>query len=222
MDVTSAVLLKGAWCALEQCGNLLRDAIFLHSVKAYPSAVALAMIGREELGKHRMLLDEWRKSRDTGKLPSIEAIRSACADHVDKQRRAVLGLTFRAEADSAFGKAISTKIKRKPQDTEYREAEKVLQAALNHLEKRTPDARHAARVQALYVDLNEAGTDWNRPLHVSQDESKKLLSDAANDYASQQHRLNPELLREMDDLRLAEALEAWDQRSHLPPPVWPE
>ena len=75
MDVTSAVLLKGAWYALEQCGSLLRDAVLLYRAKAYPSAVALAMIGREELGKHRMLLEEWRKSQDTGKLPSVEPFR---------------------------------------------------------------------------------------------------------------------------------------------------
>lgn len=222
MDVTSTVLLKGAWYALEQCGKLLQDAVRLHHVGAYPSGVALAMFGREELGKHRMLLDEWRKSQDTGQLPSVEAIQSACTDHVDKQRRALLGLTFTAEGGSALATAIGTQMKHKPQDTEYQEAEKVIQAALKSLAKRTPDARHAARMQALYVDLNDSGADWNRPLNISQDESKKLLSDAANDYAGQRDRLNLDLLRGMGDLRLAEALEAWDQRPYLPAPVWPE
>lgn len=222
MDVTSAVLLKGAWYALEQCGNLLRDAVLLYRAKAYPSAVALAMIGREELGKHRMLLEEWRKSQDTGKLPSVEAIQTACADHVDKQRRALLGLTFTGEGGSALDAAIRTRMNHKPQDSEYQEAEKVIQAALKGLAKRAPDARHTARMHALYVDLKDSGADWNRPLHVPQDESKKLLGDAANDYAGQWGRLNPDLLRAMGDPRLAEALEAWDQRPDLPPPVWPE
>ena len=110
----------------------------------------------------------------------------------------------------------------KSQDTEYQEAEKVIQAALKGLAKRAPDARHAVRMHALYVDLKDSGADWNRPLHVSEDESKKLLGDAANDYAGQWDRLNPDLLRAKGDPRLAEVLEAWDQRPLLPPPVWPE
>lgn len=222
MDVSSAVLLKGAWYALEQCGNLLRHAVLLYRAQAYPSAVALAMTGREELGKHRMLLEEWRKSQDTGKLPSVEAIQTACADHIDKQRRAVLGLTFIGEGGSALDAAIRTQMKHKPQDKEYQEAEKIIQAAFKGLAKRAPDARHAARMHALYVDLEDSGADWNRPLHVAQDESKKLVGDASNDYAGQSDRLNPDRLRAMGDAKLAEALEAWKGRPSLPEPIWPE
>jgi AbiV family abortive infection protein len=94
VDVAASVLLKGAWYALEQCGILLRDASVLYNEKAYPSAVALAMIGREELGKYRMLLEEWRKAGSTKKLPTVEAIQDGCAEHIDKQKRAVLGVTF--------------------------------------------------------------------------------------------------------------------------------
>src|SRR6266567_6412614 len=94
MDVAAPVLLRGAWYSLEQCGRLLSDAIVLYREKSYSSAVALAMIGREELGKYRMLLDEWRKSEATGKYPTVYATQTACADHVDKQRRSLLCLTF--------------------------------------------------------------------------------------------------------------------------------
>jgi len=52
MDVVAApVLLRGAWYSLEQCGHLLSDAVTLYRGKSYSSSVALAMIGREELGK---------------------------------------------------------------------------------------------------------------------------------------------------------------------------
>jgi hypothetical protein len=54
MDVVAPVLLKGAWYPLEQCGRLLSDAVALYRQKSYSTAVALAMIGREELGKYRM------------------------------------------------------------------------------------------------------------------------------------------------------------------------
>lgn len=222
MRVTSAVLLKGAWYALEQCGNLLRDAMVLYRVKAFPSAVALAMIGREELGKHRMLLAEWRKSRATGTLPSVEAIETACADHIDKQRQALLGLTFITEGGSALDTAVRTRMKHNPQDIQYQEAGKVIQNALKSLAKRSPEDRHTARMQALYVDLNECGTDWNRPSCFPQDQAKKLLGDAANDYAGQRERVTPDLLRALDQPELAKAIEAWDERSKLPPPIWPE
>src|SRR6266478_4621897 len=119
MDVAASVLLKGALYALEQCGILLRDAAGLYRAKAYPSAVALAMIGREELGKYRMLLQEWRDAESSGKLPAVEAIQAACADHIEKQKRAVLGLTFTADGPSTFGAAIAAQIKHKPQDAEY-------------------------------------------------------------------------------------------------------
>ncbi len=49
-----------------------------------------------------MLLDEWRKSEGTGKCPTVDAIQTACEDHVDKQRRALLGLTFTTENASAL------------------------------------------------------------------------------------------------------------------------
>src|SRR5437870_6122269 len=221
MDVIAPVLLRGAWYSLEQCGRLLSDAIVLYREKSYSSAVALAMIGREELGKHRMLLDEWRKSEGTGKYPTIDAIQTG-ADHVDKQRRALLSLTFTTENTSALGTAIRIQMKHKPQDTEYQQAEKVIQTALKSLAKRAPDDRHAARMRALYVDLQDSGSDWSRPSEVSRDDAKKLLSDAANDYAGQRDRLNPDLLGALGDPKLADALEAWHERPVLPEPVWPE
>jgi AbiV family abortive infection protein len=221
MDVIAPVLLRGAWYSLEQCGRLLSDAIVLYREKSYSSAVALAMIGREELGKHGMLLDEWRKSEGTGKYPTVDSIQTS-AHHVHKQRRALLGLTFTTENTSALGTAIRTQMKHKPQDTEYQQAEKVIQTALKSLAKRAPDDRHAARIRALYVDLQDSGSDWSRPSEVSRDDAKKLLSDAANDYAGQRNRLNPDLVRALGDPKLADALEAWHERPALPEPVWPE
>jgi AbiV family abortive infection protein len=176
MDVVAApVLLRGAWYSLEQCGRLLSDAVGLYRGKSYSSSVALAMIGREELGKHRMLLEQWRKAEDTGQFPTIDAIQTACADHVDKQRRALLGLTFIAESTSALDTAIRTQFKHKPQDTEYQQAEKVIQTAIRSVAKRAPDDRHAARMSALYVDLEDSGLDWSRPSHLQPDDAKNSL-----------------------------------------------
>ncbi|SRR6266568_1063934 len=220
MDVAVEILLKGAWYALEQCGILLRDAAVLHSAKAYPSAVALAMIGREELGKYRMLLEEWRKAESTGNLPDVQTIQAACADHIEKQKRAVLGLTITTDGPSAFGAAIEAQFKHKPQDLEYQNAEKIIQAGLKAMAKRAPEARHNSRVRALYVDLVDSGSAWNRPSEVSLEECKKLLNDAVNDYAGQVDRTKPDLLRGTGDTKLADALEAWGRRPELPGSEW--
>ena len=222
MDVTAGVLLKGAAYALEQCGILLRDAAELYRAKAYPSAVALAMIGREELGKYRMLLEEWKKAESTGKLPTVEAIQAACADHIEKQKRAVLGLTFMPEPSSVFGKAIAAQIEHRPQEPEYRAAEEDIKVALRATAKHAPEARHNSRMRALYVDLEDSGSAWNRPSDVPPNECKKLLTDAANDYAGQMRRLNPDSLRGMGDTKLADALEGWPDRPELPGPAWVE
>lgn len=221
MDATAAVLLQGAWYALEQCGILLRDAVVLYRTNAYPSAVALAMIGREELGKHRMLLDEWKNAESTGKLPSVGDIQAAFTDHVDKQKRALLSLTFIGEPGSVLDKAMRTRFKHKPGDAEYQESEKVLQTALESLAKRSPDLRHTARMRALYVDLQDSGLDWSRPSQITQEECKKLLNDAVNDYVGQrQQRFNPNFLREMGEQKIADALDKLRYRPRLPEPSW--
>jgi hypothetical protein len=54
-------------------------------------------------------------------------------------------------------------------------------------------------MRALYVDLTDSGTDWNRPLDVPGSDSKKLLNDAVNDYAGQRDRMTPERLRAMGE-----------------------
>ena len=149
MDVARPVLLKGAWYSLEQCGNLLRNAVILYDAKAYPSSVVLAMFGREELGKYRMLLEEWRKAEKTGTLPSVAAIRDAFENHVDKQRQAFLSVTLMTEGPSRLDAALRAQVKYKPQDREYQEAEKVIREAIGALAKRAPNDRHEARMKAL-------------------------------------------------------------------------
>ena len=88
--------------------------------------------------------------------------------------------------------------------------------------KRAPDTRHTSRMRALYVDLDDSGSTWSRPSEVLQGECKKLLNDAANDYAGQLDRMNPNRLRGMGDARLADALEGWGDRPELPGPAWVE
>ena len=65
MEATPAVLLKGAWYALEQSGNLLRDAIVLYRAKAYSSAVALASGGQHKIPERFPPLKQLKRRRET-------------------------------------------------------------------------------------------------------------------------------------------------------------
>jgi AbiV family abortive infection protein len=98
VEVPAAVLLKGAWYSVEQCGHLLHHAAILHRAKAYPTAAAVALLGREELGAYRFLREEWKKATETGVEPDADAIRDALQDHLLKQQRSVLGLTLTSMA----------------------------------------------------------------------------------------------------------------------------
>jgi hypothetical protein len=173
------------------------------------------------LGKYRLLLEQWRESEKTGACPTVDEVRAACAEHVEKQRKAVLSWSFTAEAGSVLDTAIRTKLKHKPQDAEYQQVEQVLQTAIKAGLKRAPENRHNVRMRALCVDLDDSGLSWKRPEQISPEEAKKLLNDAVNDYAIQRDKMDPDQLRALGDVKLADALEAWQQRPILPEPVWP-
>jgi AbiV family abortive infection protein len=219
MDVAVSVLLKGAWYAFEQCGNLLRHVKILYQREAYSSAVALAMIGREELGKYRILLGAWKRAYEGGKCPTVGQIRKALDDHIEKQRQAVLSITFMAEGPSVLDTAIRNQMAHHPWTPEHRAADQTIQANIKRMGKRAPVDRHKMRMQTLYVDLNDTGTDWSRPTGIHNADVERLLSDAANDYAVQRDKiLNP--LREGKP-ELDEALQAWPDRPELPGSEWP-
>ena len=222
MQVATSVLLEGVWYSLAHCGRLLSDAVTLYKVGSEQTAVGLAMLGREELGKYRLLLEQWRESEKTGVYPSVEGVQDACAQHVEKQRKAVLSWSFTAEAGSGLDRAIRTQMKHKPQDAEYQQAEQLLQTAIKAGLEAAPKDRHNVRMQAFYVDLDDSGFSWKRPEQISPEEAKKLLNDAVNDYAIQRGKMDPDHLRGLGDVKLADALEAWQQRPILPEPVWPE
>ncbi len=58
------MLLEGARYSLEQCGRLLSDATALYRAGSGATAVGLAMLGRDGLGKHRSLLEQCEVSGD--------------------------------------------------------------------------------------------------------------------------------------------------------------
>jgi AbiV family abortive infection protein len=153
-SVTATYLLQGAAYALEQCGLLLRDANLLYRNGSYPSAVALALFAREELGRYRILLD-LRKQVLGGDRLTTEEIQACCRHHERKQQAGMLSFVMRV-TDSALGGLLGTYQSVKQGSEEW-------EAVREQLEQTTiPLERHKQRMAALYVDAVPTG--WNRPM----------------------------------------------------------
>jgi AbiV family abortive infection protein len=219
MTMTRDDLMKGAWYALEQCGLLLRDAVTLHKAGAHSSAVALAMFAREELGRHEILLDFW-KAVSAGRTVAADEVRSACEEHIEKQARGQLSVVYRTDRSSRLGTLFDAArpSKSSPLSPEYKAARAEVKRLDKTKEKRTPGDRHAARLSALYMDLNETGA-WSRPCEAfSAEGSADIVSDAVNDYRARYDEEN----RRGHFPEFSEALEGWGDRPRLPEPTNPD
>ena len=221
MSVRENVLLRGAWYAVEQSGLLLTNAIGLHSSKAYASAVVLALLAREELGRGNILLVLWRKASG-GADVSVEEVQKACDDHVEKQRQGQLSTTYRTQSADGLAKLLQERFKAMPGTSEYAKLDKQLKKIDEQKAKRTPGERHAIRLKAMYVDLNEVGTEWNRPHLLPMGEATNCLTDAINDYSVKQDRLTQLDILKITDPDLATAISGWNDRPALPLPIWRE
>jgi AbiV family abortive infection protein len=219
--VSADVLLRGAWFALEQCGFLLEHAVILYRAKAHSSAMALALYAREELGRYCILCEFWKRAVEGGTSPWYEEIQAACDDHVEKQRLAQRSLTYRTDGTGRLDELLRTRMQCSPSSAEWKEADEQLNEIDERKRKRTPADRHAARMKAIYVDLDQNGSGWNRPTELNPIEATQRLEDAANDYAVLWDKLQPWMLRDMVEPKMAEALEAWDSRPQLPVPARP-
>ena len=220
MSVAADVLLRGAWYALEQCGHLLRSAVALYNERAYASAVALALLAREELGRYRILVDLWRQAVG-GKAVSVEEVRAKCDDHVTRQREAQLSIVYRAEGSGRLADLLRARIKACPSTPEYKNIDEQLKQLDRIKVRRMPADRHSTRMKAMYVDINDGGTDWNRPAAMPEEEAANCLVDAVNDYSVQIDKLQIEMLRALD-APLASALDAWGCKPPLPAPTLPD
>jgi AbiV family abortive infection protein len=216
--VSSRYLLEGAVYSLQQCGLLLRDAVFLYENHSYASSTVLAAFAREELGQWRILLD-LRKKVIGGQHFTIDAIRDHCADHVNKQRAGMLSTTMRADRDTGLGKLLHASMKFIPGTQQWKTARAQIDEVDLQKRKRVPNDRHKQREAALYVDPISLG-EWNRPLHqISKMAAYELLTDASNDYSIQYSQWYTHLeFSRHDDIELFNALEQWPDRPTLPPP----
>jgi len=214
--VTEQFLVRGAWYAFEQCGRLMHDAANLYDSGSYSTAVGLAMLAREELGKGRILLDMWR---DGGAEVTLDKVTAKLDDHLSKQQSAQLSISISVPRDSRLGKIMRRVFEAPSGTTEFDRAmdEKEFQTALESVRRRTPSTRMDLRERGFYVDPKEDGTDWIRPLTIDREKAQDTLLAAMNDYSAQLSHLVPEIRED----HLKRVLETWPERPPLPDRRWP-
>jgi AbiV family abortive infection protein len=230
--VSTEFLARGMWCALEQSGFLLCDAVNLHNAERFPTAIALALLAAEEFGKSRILLDYWEKANQ-GQSITIEAVRRAVKPHKPhetKQTRALLssltaGLARGTEiGDLLFEFAMSAK-RLLDKRAEKSQPLKGLadELSLDPLLPKLASAMTRARERTLYVDADDSATSWERPCKAFGAKLSELallvISNIYNSYTNAAWNLQPKRLRaNTSNPRpdLASALEAWAERPELP------
>jgi len=189
--VTEQVLLEGSWLALEQAGTLLRDAVRMHNAGSYATAVTLALLGREELGRSRILRN-FSAEVHAGANLSASDVQGRCEDHVQKQAASAFSVVLTVSSyadDTGLARALRTYGRTQANSAEWLAAKAIVDQATEAKSARQAADRHDARCGALYVDLRDNGTDWHRPLDITSDESYRHVNDAANDYAMERDRL---------------------------------
>ena len=217
MTLVDAITLRqGAWYALEQAGRLLAAAVIIAGSGDRVTAVVLAMFGREEIGRSK-ILQVLATQVDAGASLSPADVRGASDDHIGKQTAGNLSTTIRSTTRSALDKAARAALVTEVGSTAWVTAEQMARRSVAAKRKRDPEARHSARMATLYVDLDDAAK-WRRPIHWSQSEAHKLIVDATNDYACERDRLET-LAADYPEMAAARASLEADFNLPLPPRV---
>jgi AbiV family abortive infection protein len=220
MTCDAHYLLKGAALALEQCGLLLRDANHLYRLGSYATCIAVAALAHEEMGRYQILSKLWRQALG-GKSFTVNEIRKACSNHVEKQREGLLAITLTDDGGrgTALGKLIRATTEAKLQSPERKKLDAELDQMIAEIKQNIPSDRHRARVSALYVEP-KSETEWHRPADTTASEAFAFLLGAGNDYSMQRQRYTTRSNVEYYG-QLYDALEQWCERPTLVPPEWP-
>lgn len=217
--VSEAVLLEGSWYALEQAGRLLHAAVGVYDGGDPGTALALAMFGREELGRSRIL----RTLADdvaAGAFFGTAEVNRRCKDHVDKQRAGALGTTLRVVPSTQLAAALQARAISAPGSADSIAARDVIKAASDAKIRRDPQDRHDTRENAVYVDLDSNGTSWSRPCTIAAAVAREHIEDAVGDYAYECDALRDDVI-DADFPNMARARVGMQHTPVLLAAVWP-
>jgi AbiV family abortive infection protein len=215
--VTEQFLLEGAVYALENSGSLLRDAVAMYERGSYATAIVMAMFGREEFGKYRILRGELEKvaagGTVTAKLLSKKG-KGPIFDHPKKLEQAVGSIVQRADRDSPLGKLlIAARMKFPIGSPERIKADQELAKITEAKRKALPALRHNLRMERLYVGLDQTQTRWVRPNETTAMDALHEVSDAVCDYNRALE--NVTIFPSESDSVFLKAFYAWKDRPQL-------
>jgi AbiV family abortive infection protein len=196
---------------------MLRGAVRLSDADDHVNGLALAMLAREEIGRHRILIDLVRRSK-AGEVVTDAAIARATSDHLAKQQAGVLSVVIDFSHDGAYSKLLKQRAAAVG-TPEYSALAKEVDRVVDRRRKRLSAERHSHRVSAQYVDLNDTADGWNRPNDIPQRNAVSSITHAVNDYVAARESVSLDFYPLYQEL--AAELEAWPERPQLPQAVWP-
>jgi hypothetical protein len=148
-----------------------------------------------------------------------ERVNSSCDDHVEKQRRAQLSLTYRFQGSEQAAEILRARTRSPIGSDEWRIADEKVRLLDERRLKRQPSDRHAKRMSAFYVDLAD-GDNWSRPCELDPPDCAGEVVDALNDYTGARERIEQAAPLHADQ-DLATAIAALAHPPTFPPTPWP-
>jgi AbiV family abortive infection protein len=212
-------LLRGAWYALEQAGRLVRGSVVLFDSGDRSTAVGVAMLAREELGRSRILRSLGKGANEKAAPILVAEVEAALQDHAAKQRAAAWSVTLTAPHGTPLNELMWASMREPPSSDVWRQDEQSIETAAAAKRKRLPADRHQLRMRAFYVDLSPDGT-WKRPVDIGHDEALAAVNETSNDYAQERDRLRDEVI-EADCPEMASARRLMSPAPVLVEPQWP-
>jgi AbiV family abortive infection protein len=169
--LTADDLLMGTFLSAEQAWQMLCDASLLHAHRRFANAFVLSVACIEEVGLSRVRLELAELALQGDTLYENEVERQKRSYHEVKLRR---GYTSPILVTAWVDPAVVNEKDQLPKE-------------LWKAEKRRPDATHASRTKAQYVDFKSSS--WNRPADTDPDAAEQMLENAAAEYSLQRNKL---------------------------------
>jgi AbiV family abortive infection protein len=218
--ISETLLLEGSWYALEQAGRLLVAATRVHNSGDPGTGLALALFGREEVGRSRILRAMAKETAGGATLNAAD-VAKRCEDHPTKQAAGASGTSLRIAPQSVLSRAIESRVGGVRGSEEWQAARADIAAASARKAKRNPHDWHAWRERALYVDLSPNAAEWSRPITIDATKAREEIEDALGDYAAEYDGLRDEVIGS-DFPQMLAARATMAHKPLLAPPEWPE
>ena len=217
--ISEDFLLESFWYALEQAGRLLHAAVGVYDCGDPGTALALAMFGREEVSRSRIL----RTLADDvahGAVLTSKNVIDRCNDHVKKQREGATGTTIRVTPLSKLAAALQIWASSVPGSPDWKAARDKISDVVASKNKRDPQDRHDMREKALYVDLDVNTNGWSRPCTIAPTDAREYIEEAVSDYAFERDALRDDVIAD-DFPNMAKARAKMKSAPVLLPAIWP-